>query len=151
MRKGFFILLCAVLFGVFPTLALGIDFDLNLHLGSREAEPIIVSEPPLFLQSATLGVQVAVGNPVDLFCLDGRYFLFRDQGWLVASSYGGPWTTVRRDRLPPGLARHSWREIVALRDVEYENYRKGRYRGKTFRPDKVEHGKGKGHGKGKHK
>lgn len=151
MKKSLSILLCAALFGAFPSLAVGIDFDLNVRLSSREAEPIIVSEPPLFLESATLGLQVAVGTHHDIFHLSGRYYIFKDRGWLVASSYGGPWTAIRHNRLPPGLAKRNYREILVLRDLEYERYQRGRYQGKTFRPCKVAHGKGKGHGKKKHK
>lgn len=151
MKKSLSILLCAALFGALPTLAAGIDFDLNIRLGSRGAETIIVSEPPLFLESATLGLRVAVGTPHDMFHVEGRYFLFKDKGWLIAPGYGGPWTAIRHDRLPPDLAKRNYGQIIALRDAEYESYQQGRYRGKTFRPDKVEHGKGKGHGKGKRK
>ena len=151
MKKSLSLLLCAALFGAFPTLAVGIDFDLNVRLGSRGAEPIIVSEPPLFLESATLDLQVAVGTPHDMFHLSGRYFIFKDKGWLVAPSYGGPWTAIRHDRLPPGLAKRNYREIIVLRDLEYERYQRDRYRGKTFRPSKVAHGKGNGHGKKKRK
>jgi len=141
------ILLCVALLGAFPTLAVGIDFDLNVHLGNRSAEPIIVSEPPLFLESAVLGLHVAVGTSHNMFHVDGRYFLFKDKVWLVAPCYSGPWTAIRHDRLPPGLAKRNYREILALRDTEYKNYQEGRYKGKTFRPGKDEERKEKGHGK----
>lgn len=158
MKKSLTVLLGAALFCAAPPPASASDFSLDVHIGNRQPSPIIVSEPPLFLESVTLGLQVAVGSPHDMFFLDGRYFLFRDNGWLVAPSYGGPWTVIHHDHLPPGLSKRDCRKIFALRDAEYERYRQGRYRGKTFRPGKHDrdhkhkHGKGhKGHGNGKHK
>ncbi len=147
MRKVFPILLGMILFGAVSAAASGIDFDLNVHLGDRAAKPLIVSEPPLFLESATLGLQVSVGTPDAMFHVNGRYFLFRHRHWLVAPRYEGPWRTIRHDRLPPGLARRHNREILALRRAEFERYKHGHYHGSTFRPGKAghKHGRGKGH------
>ena len=114
-------LLAAALFGASPALATDIGLDLNVHLGSRAPAPIIVDEAPLFLVPAALGFQVAVGVPYDMFHIDGRFYLCREKAWYVAAYYGGPWTAVSRDRLPPGLAKRRYAEIIALRDEEYRN------------------------------
>lgn len=150
MKKVLFILPWMLLLGVLPAFAGGINLDLNVHLGDQGGEPVIVSEPPLFLQSAILGLQVSVGTAGAMFHLDGRYFLFRNRHWLVAPAYRGPWTVIRHDRLPPGLAKRSDREILALRDEEYQRYKHGRYHGRTFRPGKARHGWGRGKRHGRH-
>jgi len=150
MRRALPVLLAAALFGASPALATDIGLDLNVHLGSRAPAPIIVDEAPLFLVPAALGFQVAVGVPYDMFHIDGRFYLCREKAWYVAAYYGGPWTAVSRDRLPPGLAKRRYAEIIALRDEEYRHYEKERdhYKGRTYRPGK---GGKDGHGKGKHK
>ena len=139
MRKTLPLLLCIALFGAVPAFAGGLDLNLNLHLGTRGPATTIVSEAPLFLESATLGLQVAVGTPYPMFHVDGRYFIFRQGRWLVGPGYRGPWDGIRHDRLPPGLARRSSRQVIAVRDEECERYRHGRYHGRTFRPGKEEH------------
>ncbi|HXV20044.1 MAG TPA: hypothetical protein VD811_03505 [Desulfuromonadales bacterium] len=150
MRKAPLFLLAAALFGISPALASDLGLDLNLHLGNRSPAPIIVEEPPLFLVPPTLGFQVAVGVPYDMFLISGRYYLCRDNTWYVAPGYGGPWGVIQHDRLPPGLAKRRYTEIIALRDEEYGHYKRdrGHYRGKAYRPGKAEKA---GHGNGKDK
>ena len=152
MRKVLLVLLAAALCGASPAIAADVGFDLNVHISNRLPAPIIVEEPPLFLVPATLGFQVAVGVPYDMFHIDGRYYLCQDDGWYVAAGYGGPWTVIRRDRLPPGLAKRKYADIIALRDEEYRYFKRDRdhYHGKTYRPEKREK-EGHGHSKGKHK
>ena len=133
------VLLCIVLCGAAPAYASGIDVDLNLHLSNQGSGTRIVSDPPLFLESNTLGLQVSVGTSYPMFHIEGRYFLFQGGRWMTGPSYDGPWGIVRHDRLPPGLARRSNREIFAVREAESERYRSGRYHGRTFRPAKARH------------
>jgi hypothetical protein len=150
MKKALPVFLAVALFGTSPALASDIGLDLNLHLGSRSAAPIIVEEAPLFLVPPTLGFQVAVGVPYDMFLIDGRYFLCREKVWFAAPGYGGPWGVIPHDRLPPGLAKRRYTEIIALRDEEYGHYKRDRdhYKGKAYRPGKAEKS---GHGRKKHK
>lgn len=150
MKKVLPVLLAAALFGTSPALGADIGLDLNVHLGSRSPAPIIVEEAPLFLVPATLGFQVAVGVPYDMFLIGGRYYLCKEKAWYVASGYGGPWAVIQRDRLPPGLAKRRYTEIIALRDEEYRHYKRDRdrYKGKVYHPGKTEK---EGHGKGKNK
>lgn len=150
MRKILLVLLAAALGGASPTLAADVGFDLNVHVGNRSPAPIIVEEPPLFLVPATLGFQVAVGVPYDMFRVDGRYYLCKERVWYAAPGYDGPWTVIRRDRLPPGLAKRRYAEVIALRDEEYRYYKRDRdhYKRKTYRYAKEEK---EGHGKRKHK
>jgi hypothetical protein len=174
MKKVLLVLLAASLCGASPSIAADIGYDLNIHIGNRSPAPIIVDEPPLFLVPAALGFQVAVGVPYDMFRIDGRYYLCKDEVWYAAAGYGGPWIVLQRDRLPPGLAKRRYAEIIALRNEEYgrfkrnrDHYRRDRdhrdrdhrdrdhyrgdrdhYAGKTYHPGKAEK---EGHGKGKNK
>lgn len=150
MKKVFLVLFAAFLGGASPVSAADVGFDLNVHLGSRTPAPIIVDEPPLFLVPPALGFYVAVGVPYDLFRIDGRFYLCKEKIWYVAPGYGGPWTAIQRDRLPPGLAKRRYAEIIALRNEEYGHYKRDRehYKGKSYRPGKAEKD---GHGKGKQK
>jgi hypothetical protein len=148
VKKTLHVLLAAALCGTSPTLAADVGFDLNVHIGNRSPAPIIVNEPPLFLVPPSLGFQVAVGVPYDMFLISGRYYLCKEKAWYVAPGYGGPWTGIQRDRLPPGLAKRKYAEIIALRNEEYGHYKRDRdqYKGKAYRPGKAEkedHGKGK--------
>jgi len=150
MKKICLILLAAAIGGASPAIAGDVGFDLNLHIGDRSPAPIIVQEPPLFLVPATLGFQVAVGVPYDMFHIDSVFYLCKEKVWYEAHSYSGPWTVIRRERLPPGLAKRRYAEILSLRDEEYGRYKRDHdhYRGKTYRPgkgdrDDHEHGKGK--------
>jgi len=154
MKKALF-LLCGVL--LFCTTSAGaVDFgiDLRIKAGADIPAPIIVAEPPLFLAPPTLGFQVAVGVPYDMFLINGLFYLHNGGTWHIASGYNGPWTAVEHRHLPPGLAKRRVRDVLALRDAEYENYRKdkNRYGGKAYRPNKEKRGgNGHGHGKGKGK
>lgn len=150
MRKDLLVLLLAASFTASPAIAGDVGFDLNVHIGNRTPAPIIVEEPPLFLVPPTLGFQVAVGVPYDMFFIDGRYYLCKEKAWYVAPGYGGPWAVLKRDRLPPGLAKRRYAEVIALRDQEYGHYKRDRdhYKGRTYHPGKGEKG---GHGKGNQK
>jgi len=150
MKKVLPVLLAALLGGASPSLASDVGFDLNVHVGNQAPAPIIVDEPPLFLVPPTLGFQVAVNVPYDMFHIEGRYYLYQNNVWFVGPGYNGPWTGIRHDRLPPGLAKRRYTEVIALRDEEYGHFKRDRdhYHGKTYRPGKVEK---EGHGKGKNK
>lgn len=126
MKKALFVLLAAALCGGSSTLAADIGYDLNIRIGNRSPAPIIVDEPPLFLVPEALGFQVAVGVPYDMFRIDGRYYLCKDEIWYAAAGYGGPWVVLQRDRLPPGLAKRRYAEIIALRNEEYGHFKRNR-------------------------
>jgi len=128
MKNLLFLLVVAALCGSNPTLAADIGYDIDIHIGNRSPAPIIVNEPPLFLVPAALGFQVAVGVPYDMFRIDGRFYLCRNEVWYVAPGYGGPWTVMQRNRLPPGLAKRRYAEIIALRNEEYGRFQENRER-----------------------
>lgn len=147
------LLLCAGTLLCAPS-AGAIDFgiDLRIKAGTEVPAPIIVAEPPLFLIPPTLGFQVAVWVPYDMFRIDGLFYLHQEGTWRVAPGYNGPWKVIEHRPLPPGLAKRRLGDILALRDAEYGNYRQNKdgYRGKPYRPAKEKgHGKGRGKGRGR--
>lgn len=132
-----------------PLQAADVDFNVNLNVGNQPASravraiPVVIEEPPVFLYPPRLGFGVAVDIPYDLVYIDGRYYLYQDDAWLVSPGYNGPWGVVGHDHLPPGLRKHQRRDIIDNRDREYVVYRKaGRddhYRGKTHHPGRDKH------------
>lgn len=124
--------------------AVDVGFQLNIS-GGKTLQPapqpgFVIAEPPVFLMPATLGFQVAVGIPYDMFLISGRYYAFHDNVWYAGPSYNGPWGVVKYKNLPPGLQKHRVENMRAFRDEEYRSYKA-----------KNEHGEGNGHGRGKEK
>lgn len=109
----------------------------------RETAPastVIIEDDVDFIYPSQLGFYVAVGVPYDLFFLNNFYFTYRDGRWYRAPNHRGPWVTVERRHLPPGLRRHKLDRIRHYRDNEYRIYERERdhYRGRYFRSDKGE-------------
>jgi hypothetical protein len=152
MKKTLLLLCAAALFCAPSAGAIDFGVDLRIKAGADIPAPIIVADPPLFLVPPTLGFQVAVGVPYDMFCIDGFFYLHKGGAWHVAPGYNGPWKIIEHRHLPPGLAKRRLGDMLALRDAEYGNYRKNKnqYGGKSYRPKK-EKGGGNGNGKGKGK
>lgn len=51
---------------------------------------------------APLGVYVVV-DQTEIYFSDGWFIRFRNGGWQVSASLGGPWKPRDADRVPPGL------------------------------------------------
>ncbi len=102
------------------------------------APSIVLSAPPEFILPPALGVYVAVGIPYDMYYSGDTYYVYRDDRWYRGPHYNGPWRSVDRRYLPPGLRKHKYERVRYLRDEEYRSYRDDHdhYRGKHFRPDK---------------
>lgn len=175
MRKFTLFTLAVALLAVPDARAGNVGVNLNINVGNPApvviapaGVPVVVTEPPLFLVPPALGFSVAVGVPYDMFHIEGRYYLHRDNRWYRSHRYDGPWTVVVRDRLPPGLRKHRYEKIILVRDEEYHHYRRDRdhYKGRHYRPERHErhdrhddrhakrdrgrghdddHGRGKGH------
>jgi hypothetical protein len=133
MQRFARILLCVACGACFATIA---SADVTIRLPTPPV-PIIVPEPPLFLLPPALGFRVAVDTPHDLYEIDKRFYVFKQNAWYAGPRYNGPWQPIRFEQLPPGLRKHRAGEIRRERDREYEHYRKeGKgYRGKPYRPE----------------
>lgn len=137
---------------VSPSLAASdVGFDVNINVGNRPgvvipappavvvpAPRVVIEEPPVFITPPRLGFYVGVDIPYDIFYISGRYYLWQDNYWYRAPSYGGPWTVVNHRNLPPGLRKHNLERIHYYRDDEYRVYshEHDHYQGKHFKPGK---------------
>lgn len=120
------------------------DFSFSINVGGP---PVVVQQPPSFLYPPELGYGVAVGVPYDMFYVSGIYYIYRGGGWYRSSRYGGDWVQVRHRELPPGLRRYKIARIREYREREYRVYSQDRdhYRGRYYRPDHQERGRGEEH------
>jgi hypothetical protein len=111
---------------------------------------ILMPEPQMY---------VAVGVPYDIYFVDGRYYYLHGGHWFWGPGYGGPWTYVVVEKLPPGLRKYKVKQLYEIRDREYKVYKvKGPAQGRYFvaedgngpgRGNGNGNGNGKGKGKGK--
>ena len=134
MRKLMMVASAAVFFTV--TSLAAADVGVNVNIGIPQ--PVVITEAPEFIFAPTLGFYVAVGVPYDIVLISNNYYLYRGNVWYRAPHYNGPWVMTTYRSLPPGLRKHKFERIRAVRDQEYRVYQADRdhYRGKHFRPDK---------------
>ncbi len=127
MRKIMVTFLLLSLLGTGLAQAADVAVRLNINIGN---------EPPIFIAPRALGFYTAVGVPYDLFYFDFNYYLCQGNSWYIASGYRGPWAAIRYEKLPPGLRRHKYNRIIAIRNQEFKRYSRnhGHYDGWYFRP-----------------
>jgi hypothetical protein len=114
------------------------DVDINVHLGGYHRPPVIIapqpryrspgpafyfSTTPDFIYMNSLGFDVAMGSPYDLFRSGNYYYIFHQGYWHRSSHIHGPWRMVDYRSLPPGFRRHKIEQIRRYRDMEYRRYR----------------------------
>jgi len=141
-----------LLFGLLTTPARA-QVSVNVHIG--QPPPVVVYSPPTMVMLPEPQMYVAVGVPYDIFFVSGHYYYFHGDHWFWGPGYGGPWTYVAVERLPPGLRRYKVKQLREFREREYRAYRVqgSNFRGKHFEAEDEDgdhQGKhhGKGHGKG---
>jgi hypothetical protein len=67
--------------------------------------PVVIAAPPRVVVVPGSPVYYAPGVDFNLFVYGGRQYRFHDGHWFSATSHGGPWTFVARERVPqPVLA-----------------------------------------------
>jgi hypothetical protein len=137
MRKILFILACLSATSVSTTYASNVDFNVGINIGNTPrvavpvaappvyVPPVVIEEPPEFIEPPQLGFYAAVGVPYDLFFVSNRYYLYRGNAWYAAPRYNGPWVSVRYNSLPGKLRRHSFEKVRHYRDAGYRHYRHG--------------------------
>lgn len=132
-------ILVSLFISVLLAQAADVGFSVNVNVGNASGQ-MVLNEPPVFIAPPSLGFYVAVGIPYDMFFVDLNYYMYRGGTWYVASGYNGPWVVVQYKRLPWGLRKHKYTQIIRTRDDEYRNYQQDRnnYRGKQYRPEKHE-------------
>jgi hypothetical protein len=66
--------------------------------------PVVIGPPPIVVIPGS-PVYYAPGADFNLFVYGGRQYRFHEGNWFIATSSGGPWTFVARERVPqPVLA-----------------------------------------------
>ncbi|PYS09040.1 MAG: hypothetical protein DMG17_27780, partial [Acidobacteria bacterium] len=90
--------------------------SIDVHIG--EPPPVVVYSPPTMVMLPEPQMYVAVGVPYDIFFVSGRYYYFHGDHWFWGAGYGGPWTYVAVERLPPGLRRYKVRQLREFRERE---------------------------------
>ncbi len=80
-----------------PAQAGGVNIGINIG----PPPPIVVASPPQFVVVPDTPVSYAPGVGADLFVYGGRYYRYYDDAWFTAPAYGGPWTFVAFERVPP--------------------------------------------------
>jgi len=128
--------------------------SVNVNIG--QPPPVVMYSPPTMVLMPEPQMYVAVGVPYDIFFFSGHYYYFHGGHWFWGPGYGGPWTYVAVETLPPGLRRYKVAQLREFREHEYRVYKAQgpRFKGTYFvaeRRDDDDQGEhhGKGHGKGK--
>jgi len=117
---------CGVLLGLIVSVGLfampaHAQVSVNVHIG--EPPPVVVYSPPTMVLMPEPQMYVAVGVPYDIFFVSGRYYYFNEGHWFWGPGYGGPWTYVAVETLPPGLRRYKLKQLREFREREYIVYR----------------------------
>jgi len=147
-------LLCLMLVGGLLATPAGAQVHVNVNIGAPPPPPVVVQAAPTMVYLTDPGLYVAVGVPYDIYFVSGRYYYFNDGNWFWGPGYGGPWTYVVYQGLPPGLQRYKVHRLHEFREREYAVYKvQGHgFKGKYFYAEDdqgEDHGGGKhGHGKG---
>ena len=138
--------------------------SINVHIGAPP--PVVMYSPPTMVLLPEPQMYVAVGVPYDIYFVNGQYFYFHADHWFSGPRYGGPWTYVAFEKLPPGLRKFKVKQLREFREREYRGYRAqgASFHGKYFVAEDSEHhgrgkdndnddrddnGKGKGRGRGR--
>jgi hypothetical protein len=81
------------------------DVNVGINIGVPGPPPVVIAAPPQVVVVPGSPVYYAPGVDFNLFVYGGRYYRFHEGHWFIATSHGGPWTFVVRDKMPqPVLA-----------------------------------------------
>jgi hypothetical protein len=141
-----------VLIAGFTAVPAQAQVNINVHIG--EPPPIIVAAAPTMVLMSEPQMYVAVGVPYDIYFVSGRYYYLHEGHWFWGPRYGGPWTYVAIEKLPPGLRKYKVKQLHEFRDREYKVYQvRGPSPGTYFVAEDDDHnehhGRGNGHGRGR--
>jgi hypothetical protein len=67
--------------------------------------PIIIATPPQLVVVPGSPVYYAPSASINFFAYGGQYYSFHEGAWFIATTHGGPWSAIKRERVPqPVLA-----------------------------------------------
>jgi len=124
--------------------------QVSVHVHIGEPPPVVVYSPPTMVLLPEPQMYVAVGVPYDIFFVGGRYYYLHESHWFWGPQYGGPWSYVEVERLPPGLRRFKVKQLHEFREREYRVYQAQgpNFSGPYFVAEEDDHpGRGRGRGK----
>jgi hypothetical protein len=107
-------------FGLFATSA---HAQVNINVQIGEPPPVVVYSPPTMVLMPEPQMYVAVGVPYDIFFVSGRYYYLHGGHWFWGPGYGGPWTYMAVETLPPGLRKYKLKQLHEFREREYRVYK----------------------------
>lgn len=125
--------------------ASNVNVNVGVNIGAPQPvyvnPPVVIVEPPMFLQPPQLGFYVAVGVGYDLFLSGNVYYLQSGNVWYSSPYYNGPWVKVHYQKIPYGLRKYPIKKIHYYRDAHYKQYKagKGAYKYKHFQPKNNKH------------
>jgi hypothetical protein len=127
-------------------LATPANSQVNINVRIGDPPPVVVYSPPTMVMLPEPQMYVAVGIPYDIYFISGRYYYLHGGHWFWGPAYGGPWTYIAVNSLPPGLRKFKLQQLHEFRDREYKIYKvKGpAFRGKYFVAEDEHPGRGKG-------
>jgi hypothetical protein len=143
MRKFLLCMMVVLLAPISHAYASDVGFSFGINFGYPGAvapgyapQPVVIAEPPQFIEPPGFGFYMAIGGPYDLFFLDNAYYLCLGNVWYVSPYYNGPWETVYYNDIPYALRRYPYARIHNYRDYYSRRYSDfGDWRGyHHFRP-----------------
>src|SRR5215813_13570042 len=116
---------CGVLMGLILSIELfatsaHAQVSVNVHIG--KPPPVVIYSPPTMVLMPEPQMYVAVGVPYDIYFVSGHYYYLHEGHWFWGPRYGGPWTYVAVEKLPPGLRKYKVHQLHEFRDREYKVY-----------------------------
>src|SRR5512137_1408219 len=144
MKKFLLCMTFVLLAPVAQSYASDIGFSVGINFGYPGAyappvyapQPVVIEEPPEFIQPPEVGFYVAAGVPYDLFFLGNLFYLCSGDVWYTSPYYNGPWTQAYYNNIPYSIRSYPFERIHYYRDNYFRRYRDyGDWRGyQHFRP-----------------
>jgi hypothetical protein len=117
-RLVLLVLMLSIRFVATPARA---QVHVDVHIG--QPPPVVVYSPPTMVLLPEPQMYVAVGVPYDIYFLGGRYYYLHGGHWFWGPGYGGPWSYMAFETLPPGLRKFKVKQLHEFREREYKVYR----------------------------
>lgn len=89
----------------------GITDDNQIRIPMPPMPRIVLPSPPPMIWLPTPKVYVAHKSPYPIFFESGHYYLHQENSWYRGPGYGGPWTSIRHNRVPKklrGFRQENW-------------------------------------------
>ncbi len=104
------------------------------------SQPVLIEEPPDFIQPPEVGFYIAAGVPYDLYFSSNLFYLYSGSIWYTSSYYNGPWSKANHNRIPSAIRSYPRERIHFYRDNYSRSHKdNGKWQEyKHFRPNRHE-------------